>query len=137
MLLDQGEGKVLLFQLNGAMIFVVAKAIAREHNAITDCKSIVFDLGSVSHLDVTAALALENAVEEAVEQGHNVSVVGAHRTHHPSMVPAPPDVEVDGYLPHRDQPPRGTAGGRRPAPRRRLIQASRPNRRCCRPRRGW
>ncbi len=37
MLLDQGEGTVLLFQLNGAMIFVVAKAIAREHNAITDC----------------------------------------------------------------------------------------------------
>jgi SulP family sulfate permease len=80
LLLDQGEGKVLLFQLNGAMIFGVAKAIAREHNAITDCQSIVFDLGSVSHLGVTAALALENAVEEAVEKGRNVYVVGAHGT---------------------------------------------------------
>ena len=76
-LLDRGAGKVLLFQLTGAMIFGVAKAIAREHNAITDCQSIVFDLGSVSHMGVTAALALENAVEEAVEKGRNVYVVGA------------------------------------------------------------
>lgn len=76
-LLDQGEGQVLLFQLNGAMIFGVAKAISREHNAITKCQSVVFDLGSVSHMGVTAALALENAVEEAVEKGRNVYVVGA------------------------------------------------------------
>jgi SulP family sulfate permease len=79
-LLDRGQGKVLLFQLNGAMIFGVAKAISREHNAITDCQSVVFDLGSVSHLGVTAALALENAVEEAVEKGRNVYVVGATDT---------------------------------------------------------
>ncbi|MBM5814878.1 MAG: SulP family inorganic anion transporter [Cyanobacteria bacterium M_DeepCast_100m_m1_067] len=76
-LLDQGKGEVLLFQLNGAMIFGVAKAIAREHNAITSCQSVIFDLGEVSHLGVTAALALENAVEEAVEKGRSVYVVGA------------------------------------------------------------
>ena len=76
-LLDRGEGRVLLFQLNGAMIFGVAKAISREHNAIVDCQAVVFDLSEVSHLGVTAALALENAVEEAVEKGRNVFVVGA------------------------------------------------------------
>jgi SulP family sulfate permease len=76
-LLDQGKGQVLLFQLNGAMIFGVAKAIAREHNAITSCQTVIFDLGEVSHLGVTAALALENAVEEAVEKGRSVYVVGA------------------------------------------------------------
>ena len=43
-LLNQGHGKVLLFQLNGAMIFGVAKAINREHNAISDCRAVVFDL---------------------------------------------------------------------------------------------
>jgi len=59
------------------MIFGVAKAIAREHNAITSCQSVIFDLGEVSHLGVTAALALENAVEEAVEKGRSVYVVGA------------------------------------------------------------
>jgi SulP family sulfate permease len=76
-LLDQGRGLVLLFQLNGAMIFGVAKAIGREHNAIGDCKAVVFDLTEVSHLGVTAALAVENAVEEAIEKGRQVYVVGA------------------------------------------------------------
>lgn len=79
-LLDRGQGKVMLFQLNGAMIFGVAKAISREHTAISNCQSVVFDLGSVSHLGVTAALALENAVEEAVEKGRSVYVVGATGT---------------------------------------------------------
>ena len=79
-LLDQGKGKVLLFQLNGAMIFGVAKAIGREHNAIGDVKAVVFDLTEVSHLGVTAALAVENAVEEAIEKGREVFVVGANGT---------------------------------------------------------
>ena len=79
-LLDQGRGQVLLFQLNGAMIFGVAKAIGREHNAIGDCKAVVFDLTEVSHLGVTAALAVENAVEEAIEKGRQVFVVGASGT---------------------------------------------------------
>ena len=79
-LLDQGKGQVLLFQLNGAMIFGVAKAIGREHNAITECKAVIFDLSEVSHLGVTAALAVENAVEEAIEKGRQVFVVGATGT---------------------------------------------------------
>jgi SulP family sulfate permease len=79
-LLDQGKGKVLLFQLNGAMIFGVAKAIGREHNAIGDVNAVVFDLTEVSHLGVTAALAVENAVEEAIEKGREVFVVGASGT---------------------------------------------------------
>jgi SulP family sulfate permease len=79
-LLDQGQGQVLLFQLTGAMIFGVAKAIGREHNAIGDCSAVVFDLSEVSHLGVTAALAVENAVEEAIEKGRQVFVVGASGT---------------------------------------------------------
>jgi len=79
-LLDQGKGQVLLFQLNGAMIFGVAKAISHEHNAIGDCKAVIFDLSEVSHLGVTAALAVENAVEEAIEKGRQVFVVGAADT---------------------------------------------------------
>ena len=76
-LLDQAAGKVLLFQLAGPMIFGVAKAISREHNAIANCKAVVFDLSEVSHLGVTAAIALENAVKEAIEVGRQVFMVGA------------------------------------------------------------
>jgi SulP family sulfate permease len=79
-LLDRGQGQVLLFQLTGAMIFGVAKAIGREHNAIGECSAVVFDLTEVSHLGVTAALAVENAVEEAIEKGRQVYVVGATGT---------------------------------------------------------
>ena len=79
-LLDEGKGRLLLFQLTGDMIFGVAKTIGREHNAIGQCNAIVFDLGAVSHLGVTAALAVENAVEEAVKAKRHVYVVGAAGT---------------------------------------------------------
>ncbi|QNJ14393.1 SulP-type bicarbonate transporter [Synechococcus sp. A18-46.1] len=75
-LLDRSSGMVLLFQLAGPMIFGVAKAISREHNAIGNCQAVVFDLSEVSHLGVTAAIALENAVKEAMEVGRDVFMVG-------------------------------------------------------------
>ena len=75
-LLDRASGMVLLFQLAGPMIFGVAKAISREHNAIGNCQVVVFDLSEVSHLGVTAAIALENAVKEAMEVGRDVFMVG-------------------------------------------------------------
>lgn len=74
-LIDQASGRVLLFQLAGPMIFGVAKAISREHNAIGDCEAVVFDLHEVSHLGVTASLALENAIKEAIEVGRSVHLV--------------------------------------------------------------
>ena len=75
--LDEANGRVLLFQLSGPMIFGVAKAINREHNAIEECDAIVFDISDVPHLGVTASLALENAVEEAIDAGRQVYIVGA------------------------------------------------------------
>lgn len=74
-LLDQASGRLLLFQLTGPMIFGVAKTISREHNAIEDCDAVLFDLSEVSHLGVTASLALENAIKEAVEVGRSVYLV--------------------------------------------------------------
>ncbi|MGF1458420.1 MAG: SulP family inorganic anion transporter [Leptolyngbyaceae cyanobacterium] len=75
--LDEGNGRVLLFQLSGPMIFGVAKAISREHNAIRDCDAIIFDLTEVPHMGVTASLALENAMQEALDEERQVYVVGA------------------------------------------------------------
>jgi SulP family sulfate permease len=75
--LDEAKGRVLLFQLSGPMIFGVAKAIAREHNAIKDCDVVIFDLSEVPHMGVTASLALENAMVEAIEAERSVFIVGA------------------------------------------------------------
>ncbi|BAU06558.1 bicarbonate transporter BicA [Fischerella sp. NIES-3754] len=76
-LLDQANGRVLLFYLSGPMVFGVSKAIAREHNAIKDCDVVIMDLSDVPLLGVTASLAIENAIREAVEKGRHVFIVGA------------------------------------------------------------
>ena len=75
-LLEQANGRVLLFYLSGPMIFGVAKAISREHNLINDYKALVLDLSEVPILGVTSSLALENAITEAIEKGRQVFLVG-------------------------------------------------------------
>lgn len=76
-ILDQANGRILLFHLSGPMIFGVAKAISREHDAIGTYDVLIIDLGEVPVLGVTSSLALENAVQEAVEDDREVIVVGA------------------------------------------------------------
>ncbi len=75
-LLERANGRVLLFYLSGPMIFGVAKAISREHNLINDYQALVLDLSEVPILGVTSALALENAISEAIEKGRQVFLVG-------------------------------------------------------------
>ncbi|MBD0334465.1 MAG: SulP family inorganic anion transporter [Cyanobacteria bacterium Co-bin13] len=77
LLLDQGNGRVLLFYLSGPMIFGLSKAIAREHNAMRDADALVMDLTDVPMLGVTASLAIENAIRDAYDKGLKVYIVGA------------------------------------------------------------
>ena len=77
--LAEANDRVLLFKLSGPMIFGVAKAITREHNAIKDCDAVVFDLSEVPHMGVTASLTIENAIKEALEKGRHVFLVGTGR----------------------------------------------------------
>ncbi|MEA5537859.1 SulP family inorganic anion transporter [Limnoraphis robusta Tam1] len=76
-ILDLANGRVLLFHLSGPMIFGVAKAIAREHNAIANYDVLIVDLGEVPVLGVTSSLAIENAIQESLDAGREVLVVGA------------------------------------------------------------
>ncbi|MEO0539052.1 MAG: SulP family inorganic anion transporter [Cyanobacteria bacterium P01_A01_bin.123] len=76
-LLDQADGRVLLFHLSGPMIFGVAKAINREHNAVQNCDVLILDLSDVPHVGVTSSLAIENAINEAIEKDRQVFIVGA------------------------------------------------------------
>ena len=75
-LLDQADGRVLLFHLSGPMIFGVAKAINREHNAAKACDAVVMDLSDVPHIGVTSSLAIENAINEALDGNRDVFLVG-------------------------------------------------------------
>lgn len=76
-IIDQANGRILLFHLSGPMIFGVAKAISREHDAIGTYDVLIIDLSEVPVLGVTSSLALENAVREAVEDDRDVMIVGA------------------------------------------------------------
>ncbi|MGY6529906.1 MAG: bicarbonate transporter BicA [Cyanobacterium sp.] len=76
-ILDLADNRLLLFHLSGPMIFGVAKAIAREHNAIDNYDVILVDLSEVPVLGVTSSLAIENAIHEAIDLGRQVIVVGA------------------------------------------------------------
>jgi SulP family sulfate permease len=51
--------------------------IFREHNAIDNYDVLIVNLTEVPILGVTSSLALENAIKEAIDNGHDVIVIGA------------------------------------------------------------
>lgn len=59
------------------MIFGVAKAISREHAAMPEANALVIDLSDVPMRVVTAALAIENAIQDAYDKGLYLFIVGA------------------------------------------------------------
>ncbi|MEQ9236675.1 bicarbonate transporter BicA [Coleofasciculus sp. E2-BRE-01] len=76
-LIDQTDGRILLFHLSGPMIFGVSKAISRQQNAMADHDVLIVDLSDVPHLGVTSSLAIENSIQEAIDKGRQVFIVGA------------------------------------------------------------
>jgi SulP family sulfate permease len=76
-LLNQANGRVLLFHLSGPMIFGVSKAISREHAVIDNYDALILDLSDVPLLGVTSSLAIENAIQEAHEKNREIFIVGA------------------------------------------------------------
>ena len=76
-LLDRAEGRILLFHLSGPMIFGISKAISRQHTHLNNYEVLIVDLSEVPHMGVTSALAIENVIQETIDTGRNVFLVGA------------------------------------------------------------
>jgi sulfate permease, SulP family len=76
-ILDRAGGRILFFYLSGPMIFGVSKAIAREHTAMKDHDILILDLSDVPLLGVTASLAIENTIKDALDNKRQVFIVGA------------------------------------------------------------
>lgn len=76
-LMDQAKGRILVFHLSGPMIFGVARAISQEQMTMANHDVLILDLQDVPHLGVTAALALESAIQNALYAGRSVFLVGA------------------------------------------------------------
>jgi SulP family sulfate permease len=77
MLLERGNGCILVFALGGPMIFGLAKAISRQHAVLTDHQVLIVDFTDVPVLGVSSSLAIENIILEDLGKGLPVYIVGA------------------------------------------------------------
>ena len=74
-ILTQAGGDILLFQLGGPLSFGAAKIISQRMAIVKDYQALVLDLSEVPSIGVTAALAIETMVEDAVKRQRHVWIV--------------------------------------------------------------
>jgi SulP family sulfate permease len=75
--LRSASGRLLLFHLQGPMSFGVAKGMGTRFSVADKFEAIVFDLTDVPMIDSSAALALEDAIRHARDQGRPAFLAGA------------------------------------------------------------
>ncbi|MDJ1174907.1 SulP family inorganic anion transporter [Roseofilum capinflatum] len=75
--LQDAQGRILLLRLGGPMSFGAAKSISQRMGMVEDYDVLILDLEDVPLLGVTASLAIENMVNETLNQRRWVFVVGA------------------------------------------------------------
>jgi len=76
-ILEEAQGRILIFSLGGPLIFGLAKAISRQHAILPDHDVLVLDFSDVPMIGVSSSLALEKIVLESLEKGRPVYIVGA------------------------------------------------------------
>ncbi|MBD2362850.1 SulP family inorganic anion transporter [Anabaena minutissima FACHB-250] len=74
-ILTQAGGDILLLKLGGPMSFGAAKSISRRMSMVQNYQAIVLDLSEVPNIGVTAALAIESIVEDAIAHHRHVWMV--------------------------------------------------------------
>lgn len=75
-LLDCVEGKILLFYLSGLMIFGVFKVIFCQYIFLNNYKVLIVDLSEVFYMGVIFVLVIENVIQEIIDMGCDVFLVG-------------------------------------------------------------
>ncbi|MGB3561075.1 MAG: SulP family inorganic anion transporter [Geitlerinemataceae cyanobacterium] len=76
-LLKAAKGRILMFYLNGPMSFGAAKAISQQLSIVENYEVLILDLTSVPRLGVTALLAIETMLKDAIDRKRQVFLVGA------------------------------------------------------------
>jgi SulP family sulfate permease len=76
-MVEQAQGRVLIFALGGPLIFGLAKAISRKHAVLNDHEVLIMDFTNVPMLGVSSSLALESMILSDVKKGNPVFIVGA------------------------------------------------------------
>ena len=76
-MLKAARGRVLMFHLSGPMSFGAAKSISRRMTIVENYEVLILDLTTVPRLGVTALLAIETMIKDALAKRREVFLVGA------------------------------------------------------------
>ena len=76
-ILKKAQGKMLLLRLGGPMSFGAAKSLSQRMGIMGKYDVLILDFREVPLMGVTASLAIENMVKEALEKRRAVFIVGA------------------------------------------------------------
>ncbi len=76
-LLDRCAGEVMLFRLKGPLSFGAAKGITERMMLVRNYQVLILDITDVPRLGVTATLAIEDMVQEALNNSRKAYVAGA------------------------------------------------------------
>ncbi len=74
-ILTAAQGDIMLLQLSGPMSFGAAKNISRRMALVQEYHALVLDLSDVPRIGVTAALAIESIVQDAIAHQRHVWIV--------------------------------------------------------------
>ncbi|MGD1952344.1 MAG: SulP family inorganic anion transporter [Leptolyngbyaceae cyanobacterium] len=77
-LLTAARGRILMFHLSGPMSFGAAKSISRRLAIVENYEILILDLTTVTRLGVTAMLAIETLIKDALDKRREVFLVGAY-----------------------------------------------------------
>lgn len=76
-ILRAAKGRILMLHLSGPMSFGAAKAISRRISIVEHYEILILDLTDVPRLGITALLAIETMLKDAIEKKREVFLVGA------------------------------------------------------------
>ncbi|QUS59766.1 SulP family inorganic anion transporter [Synechocystis sp. PCC 7338] len=76
-ILREANGRIFMFHLSGPMSFGAAKSIARRLSIVENYDVLILDLATVPRLGITALLAIETMLKDALAKQREVFLVGA------------------------------------------------------------
>jgi SulP family sulfate permease len=77
-LLTAAKGRILMLHLSGPLSFGAAKAMSQQLSIVENYEILILDFSSVPRLGVTALLAIETMLKDALAHRRPIFLVGAH-----------------------------------------------------------
>ncbi|MFK8028378.1 MAG: SulP family inorganic anion transporter [Gammaproteobacteria bacterium] len=76
-ILDDAKGKIVVYQLSGALSFPAAKDMVKRISYVDHYDTLILDMTNVSHVDYTSSRAIKDIIENECEDHHEIFLSGA------------------------------------------------------------